>query len=78
MNCESRQHLQPFENLFNVFYQDFSRQTETCEPCVAVFTRTVSTRLIVDHVDQSLKFQKNTYCVLNRLLLPGMQLQICN
>ena len=42
-NCESRQHMQPIENLFNVFYQDFSRQTESSDRRVAVFRRTVST-----------------------------------
>ena len=35
--------MQPIENLFNVFYQDFSRQTESSDPRVAVFRRTVST-----------------------------------
>ena len=42
-NCESRQHLEPLENLFNVFYQDLDRQFESSDPRVAVFRRTVST-----------------------------------
>ena len=42
-NCESRQHLEPLENLLNVFYQDLSRQSESSDPRVAVFRRTVST-----------------------------------
>ena len=42
-NCKSRQHLEPLENLFNVFYQDLSRQSESLDPRVAVFRCTVST-----------------------------------
>ena len=41
--CESRQHLEPLENLLNVFYQDLSRQSESSDPRVAVCRRTVST-----------------------------------
>ena len=42
-NCESRQHLERWENLFNVYYQDLSSQSESSDPRVAVFRRTVST-----------------------------------
>ena len=40
--CEYRQDLQPLENLFNVFYQELSRQSESSDR-VAVFRHTVST-----------------------------------
>ena len=59
-----------------MFHQDLSRQSESSDPRVAVFRRTVCTLTIVDQVDQSMEFQKNTYFVLNRLVLPRMQLQI--
>ena len=36
-NLKSRQHLEPLENIFNVFYQDLSRQSESSNPRVAVF-----------------------------------------
>ena len=36
-NLNSRQHLEPLENIFNVFYQDLSRQSESSDPRVAVF-----------------------------------------
>ena len=36
-NLKSRQHLEPLENIFNVFYQDLSRQYESSDPRVAVF-----------------------------------------
>ena len=42
-NCESRQHLEPLENLFNVFYQDLSCQSESSDPCIAAFRCIVST-----------------------------------
>ena len=42
-NYESRQRLEPLENLFNVLYQDLSRQPESSDPRVTVFRRTVST-----------------------------------
>ena len=36
-NLKSRQHLEPLENIFNVFYQDLSRQYESSDPRVTVF-----------------------------------------
>ena len=36
-NCESRQHMAPLENLFNVICQDLSRQFGSSDPRVAVF-----------------------------------------
>ena len=42
-NYESRQRLEPLENLFNVLYQDLSRQPESSDPRVTVSRRTVST-----------------------------------
>ena len=42
-NYESRQHLEPLDNLFNVLYQDLSCQPGSSDPRVTVFRRTVST-----------------------------------
>ena len=42
-NCKSRQHLEQLANLFNVFYQDLSRQSESSDPRVTVFICSVST-----------------------------------
>ena len=42
-NCKKRQHLELLEKIFNVSYQDLSRQSESSDPLVAVFRRSVST-----------------------------------
>ena len=41
--CESMQQLKLLENVFNVFYQDLSSQSQSLDPRVLVFRRTVST-----------------------------------
>ena len=75
-NCESRQHLEPSKNLFNVFYQDLSRQSESSDPRVAVFRRTVST--LTHSGPGRPKYEiSEKHFILNRLVLPGMQLLIC-
>ena len=63
-SCESRLYLERLKNLFIVFNQDLSRQSESSDPRLAVFRCKVSTLI---HSGPG-RFQKNTYCILNPLL----------
>ena len=76
-NCESRQNLEPLKNLFNVFYQDLSCQSESLDRRVAVFRHTVSTLTHSGPVRPKYEIPEENLLYFKSLGLPGMQLQIC-
>ena len=67
-NCESRQHLKPLENLFNVFYQDSLLKLNYLIVVLCLDAQLLLF-LIVNQVNRSMKFQKNGYCIFNKFIL---------